>query len=238
MKGLREGAKAPTFKLQDKDGSTHGVGATKSEFTVLYFYPKDDTPGCTLEAQDFSKNLGDFKARKAEVIGVSGGDRKTKQKFCQKYGLKVPLVSDADFSVSRAYGAYGEKKFMGRAYKGIFRKTFIVDRKGTIARIFDTVKPEGHAREVLKALDDLRKGAKKTAAKEPRATKAAPKKSDSVKTTNKKTTGNKTASKKAAVKRAVAKKTTARRSSAKKIAPKKSVRASSKKPTARKAGSR
>jgi peroxiredoxin Q/BCP len=218
MKGIREGAKAPTFKLQDKDGSTYGVGATKSEFTVLYFYPKDDTPGCTLEAQDFSKNLKDFKTRKATVIGVSGGDKKTKQKFCSKYGLTVPLVSDADFSVSRAYGAYGEKKFMGRAYKGIFRKTFIVDSKGTIARIFDSVKPEGHAREVLKALDELRGGGKKTATAK-----------------NTKVASQKISVKKPAVKKVVTKKTSAKKASTKKPAAKKvaSKRLSARRPTKR-----
>jgi len=237
MKGLREGSKAPTFKLQDKDGSTYGVGATKSDFTVLYFYPKDDTPGCTIEAQDFSKNLSDFKSRKAEVIGVSGGDRKTKQKFCQKYGLQVALVSDADFSVSRAYGAYGEKQFMGRAYKGIFRKTFIVDRKGTIARIFDSVKPEGHAREVLKAIDDLRGGSKK-AAKEvgvkPATTKrVVGKKTSSKKSVSKKTIGNKTVAS-----RAVAKKVTTRGASTRKGSVEKRVGAAPKRSRGRKAGSR
>jgi peroxiredoxin Q/BCP len=217
MKGIREGAKAPTFKLQDKDGSTYGVGATKSDFTVLYFYPKDDTPGCTIEAQDFSKNLKDFKTRKATVIGVSGGDKKTKQKFCSKYGLTVPLVSDADFSVSRAYGAYGEKKFMGRAYKGIFRKTFIVDSKGTIARIFDSVKPEGHAREVLKALDELRRGDLRRGGAKAGATKTS-----------------KVATPKSAAKKPVAK--VAKRSSSKKVTTKKAIakKATTKKATAKK----
>jgi peroxiredoxin Q/BCP len=209
MKTLREGAKAPAFKLKDKDGSTHGVGATKSDFTVLYFYPKDDTSGCTLEAKEFSKNLKDFATRKAAVIGVSGGDRKTKQKFCEKYGLTVPLVSDSDFSVCRAYGAYGEKKFMGRAYKGIFRKTFIVDSQGKIARIFDSVKPEGHAREVLKALDELRGGVKtKVAAKKAVATKTPTKKAVAKKPAAKKVTAKKATAKKLVTRKAVAKKTT------------------------------
>ena len=232
MKTLREGAKAPAFKLQDKDGSTYGVGATKSDFTVLYFYPKDDTPGCTLEAQDFSKNLKDFQTRKAAVIGVSGGDRKTKQKFCEKYGLKVPLVSDADFSVCRAYGAYGEKKFMGRAYKGVFRKTFIVDSKGTIARIFDSVTPEGHAREVLKALDELRSGTKKPAAPKA-ATQAATKKAATKRPSSKKVT-----SKKAAVRKSTVKKTATKKPAWKKAVTAKSSKPSPRKTTARKASRR
>ncbi len=156
MAQVREGVKAPKFSLQDKDGNSFGIGKGKADFTVLYFYPKDDTPGCTLEAKEFSKNLKSFISRNASVIGVSGGDQKTKEKFCKKYKLEVPLVSDSDFAVSRAYGVYGDKKFMGRVYKGIHRKTFIVDKSGVVARIFDSVKPEGHAEEVLQALDSLR----------------------------------------------------------------------------------
>jgi peroxiredoxin Q/BCP len=174
MAQVREGAKAPKFSLQDKDGKSYGVGKSKTDFTVLYFYPKDDTPGCTLEAKEFSKNLKSFMSRNAAVIGVSGGDNKSKEKFCKKYKLEVPLLSDSDFAVSRAYGVYGDKKFMGRVYKGIHRKTFIVDKAGVVARIFDSVKPEGHAEEVLEALDSLRKsgGTAKAEMKAPAAKKA------------------------------------------------------------------
>jgi peroxiredoxin Q/BCP len=174
MAQVREGAKAPKFVLQDKDGKSHGIGRGTSDFTVLYFYPKDDTPGCTLEAKEFSKNLKSFASRKASVIGVSGGDQSSKEKFCKKYKLEVPLVSDTDFAVSQAYGVYGDKKFMGRVYKGIHRKTFIVDKSGVVARIFDSVKPEGHAEEVLEALDSLRKGTsnQKAKVKRPAAPKA------------------------------------------------------------------
>jgi alkyl hydroperoxide reductase subunit AhpC len=106
------------------------------------------------------------------VVGVSGGDEKTKAKFCKKYSLKVPLVSDTDFKVAKSYGAYGTKQFMGRTFQGIFRKTFLVDKAGKIAHIFDTVKPEGHAQEVLAAIEALSKngGAKATAAKATKAT--------------------------------------------------------------------
>lgn len=170
MAQVREGAKAPKFALRDKDGRSHGVGKAQADFTVLYFYPKDDTPGCTIEAKEFSKNLRDFKNRNAAVIGISGGDEKSKAKFCKKYKLEVPLVSDTDFAVSRAYGVYGDKKFMGRVYKGIHRKTFIVDKSGVVARVFDSVKPEGHAEEVLEALDSLKKGsAQKVMIKAPAA---------------------------------------------------------------------
>lgn len=158
MSGIREGAKAPKFRLCDKDGVEHGVGVTEAEFLVLYFYPKDSTPGCTVEAQEFSGALKDFARRGAKIIGVSGGDQKTKEKFCSKYDLEVDLVSDPDFSVSRSYGVYGEKKFMGRTYQGIHRKTFVVDAAGKVVRIFDSVTPKGHAQEVLEALDELRTG--------------------------------------------------------------------------------
>lgn len=147
---IKIGAKASKFKLLDKDGSSHGIGdGTSSAHTVLFFYPKDDTPGCTIESKEFSEALAEFTTRGVRVIGISGGDSKTKAKFCAKHGLEVPLVSDTDFAVSKSYGLYGEKKFMGRSYMGITRTTFIVDGKGVIVKIFDKVKPEGHAAEVL-----------------------------------------------------------------------------------------
>lgn len=205
MKQLREGSKAPKFALEDKDGRVYGVGREKADYTVLYFYPKDDTPGCTIEAKEFSSNLKDFKSRKAAVIGISGGDQKTKAKFCGKYKLQVPLVSDTNYSVSRAYGAYGDKKFMGRSFKGIHRKTFIVDSKGTIAKVFDSVKPEGHAEEVLNALDALRAG------KSARTVKATAKTAVAKKTAAKKTVARKVAVRKSTVGKTTARKTTARK---------------------------
>jgi peroxiredoxin Q/BCP len=165
MAELKEGAKAPKFKLEDKDGQEFGLGGASIDFTVLYFYPKDNTPGCTLEAQEFSAALKDFKARKTHVIGISGGDRKSKAKFCDKYSLAVALVSDTDFKVSKAYGVYGDKKFMGRSFKGIHRSTFIVNTSGVVVRTFPKVKPEGHAEEVLAALDELRSASGKAKGK-------------------------------------------------------------------------
>ena len=155
MAQIKEGQKAPSFKLSDKDGKVHQPVSAGAEYTVLYFYPKDSTPGCTLEAQEFTASIKQFSARKARIIGVSGGDDTSKQKFCKKYGITVPLVSDTNHKVSQAYGAFGEKQFMGRKFKGIFRKTFILNKKGTIVRVFESVKPEGHAQEVLAALDEL-----------------------------------------------------------------------------------
>ncbi|MEN9846594.1 MAG: hypothetical protein RIS36_1741 [Pseudomonadota bacterium] len=155
MPSLKVGQPAPRFSLKDKDGKAHSLDTSKAEYTVLYFYPKDDTPGCTLEAKEFSQLIEKFASRDVRVVGVSGGDERTKAKFCAKYSLKVPLVSDSDFKVAKAYGAHGTKKFMGRTFQGIFRKTFLVDKEGKIARIFETVKPEGHAEEVLAAIDEI-----------------------------------------------------------------------------------
>ena len=158
MTELRVGSKAPMFRLNDKDGASHGIGTGDAPFTVVFFYPKDNTPGCTVEAQEFSAALKEFARRGAKVIGISGGDAKTKEKFCSKYDLTIDLVSDSDFAVSKAYGVYGDKKFMGRTYQGIFRTTFVVDSTGKIAAILSDVTPKGHAREVLEALDALAAG--------------------------------------------------------------------------------
>jgi peroxiredoxin Q/BCP len=157
MTELPVGAKAPKFELQNKDGDMVKSFWATSDFTVLYFYPKDNTPGCTIEAKEFSDSLSAFRARRAAVIGVSGGDDRSKLTFCEKHALTVCLVSDSDFEVSKAYGVFGQKKFMGRTFNGIHRKTFIVDSRGVIAHVFSTVKPEGHANEVLRVIDGLRK---------------------------------------------------------------------------------
>ena len=158
MGTLTEGEKAPKFSLTDKDGVSHTVPPAKCDYAVIYFYPKDNTPGCTIEAVEFSALLKKFSSRKVAVFGISGGTDKTKASFCAKHDLSVPLLSDTDFSVATAYGAYGMKKFMGRSFKGILRKTFIVNKKGVVVKVFDSVKPQGHADEVLEALKELSKG--------------------------------------------------------------------------------
>lgn len=145
--------KAKNFTLEDKDGAVVELNSLKSQYVVLYFYPKDDTPGCTLEARDFSKLKAEFEARGAVILGISGGDAKTKQKFCDKHDLSITLLSDTDFAVSTAYGLYGEKSFMGKRYMGITRTTFILDKNKNIIHTFENVKPIGHAKEVLAWLD-------------------------------------------------------------------------------------
>ncbi|MBN8549199.1 MAG: peroxiredoxin [Deltaproteobacteria bacterium] len=155
MKKVKEGAKAPAFELCDKDGTKHALKSMKEKYVVLYFYPKDDTPGCTLEAKEFTADLKKYSKLKAAVIGVSGGDEKTKTKFCKKHDLDVLLLSDPDFEVAKAYESYGQKTFMGRKYMGILRNTFVLDAKRKILKVFSAVKPEGHSAEVLAYLKSL-----------------------------------------------------------------------------------
>ncbi len=154
--GMDIGDKAPEFKLKNKDDEVISLKDIKSDFTVLYFYPKDDTPGCTVEAIEFTKYLPQFKKLKTEIIGISGGTDKTKAKFCTKYDLKISLVSDPDFVVAKKYESFGEKTFMGRKYMGIFRNTFVLDKNKKVLTIFEKVKPEGHAEEVIKFIKEQR----------------------------------------------------------------------------------
>ena len=187
MKVLEEGFQAPSFALADKDNAVHRLEDLGGSKTILFFYPKDNTPGCTIEARTFSKDLAKFEAIKARVVGISGGDAKSKQKFCAQNNLKVLLLSDPDYKVARKYGVYGEKSFMGRSYMGIARTTFVLDKKGKILKVFDKVKPETHAEEVLEFLAQSRKEKKisaKTAAKT-KTVKKGTKKASTKKTTKK-----------------------------------------------------
>ena len=146
---MKEGRKAPAFSLKDKDGTTHRLADLDSEFTVLYFYPKDNTPGCTTESIEFENHLKKFEKLDTTIIGISGGDEKSKTKFCEKHGFTFPLLSDTDFKISTKYEVYGEKKFMGKTYMGINRKTFVLDSDKKIIKIYHKVKPAEHAKEVL-----------------------------------------------------------------------------------------
>ena len=152
---LAPGSAAPDFALADRQGVVHSLNQVKSDFTVLFFYPKDDTPGCTIEANEFNAQLERFRAEKISVIGISGGDNKTKEKFCTKFGLTLPMLSDTDFSVATAYGVYGEKKFMGKTFNGIHRVTYVLDRAGKVLKVFEKVSPEGHAEEVFQYIKSL-----------------------------------------------------------------------------------
>jgi len=152
MPTLKIGDKAPDFQLSDKDGSFVSLSSLKAKYVVLFFYPKDDTPGCTIEAQEFSAVLDQFKRKKAIPIGISGGDDRSKQKFCKKHNLKVLLLSDPDFAVAEMYGVYGEKVFMGRRFKGIHRTTFVLDSTKKVVAVFERVRPAGHVAEVVEVL--------------------------------------------------------------------------------------
>jgi peroxiredoxin Q/BCP len=149
---LTAGVKAPGFSLPADDGTTVTLAGLKGRAVVLYFYPKDDTTGCTKEACGFRDSWVDVQKAGAVVLGVSPDDVASHQKFKRKYTLPFPLLADTDHGVATTYGVWGEKSMYGKRYMGILRTTFIIDAQGRIARVFEKVKPEGHAAEVLTAL--------------------------------------------------------------------------------------
>jgi len=148
---VKEGTAAPVFKTTDANGETVNLKDFRGQKVVLYFYPKDDTPGCTKEACSFRDAFSKFKKQGITILGVSPDSEKSHQKFVTKYKLPFTLLADTDHSIADAYGVYGEKKFMGRTYMGIHRTTFLIDEKGKIKKVFEKVKPEDHADEVLGA---------------------------------------------------------------------------------------
>jgi len=148
---LKEGTVAPDFTVKDENGETVKLKDLRGQKVVLYFYPKDDTPGCTKEACAFRDAFADYKKRNIKVLGVSLDSEASHKKFAIKYKLPFTLLADTDHAVSDAYGVYGQKKFMGRSYMGVNRMTFLIDEKGKIKKVFEKVKPEDHAQEVLKA---------------------------------------------------------------------------------------
>ena len=150
----REGAAAPAFTTTDTNGKKVSLKELRGQKVVLYFYPKDDTPGCTKEACSFRDEFSQFKKRGIEVLGISPDNEASHKKFTTKYKLPFTLLTDADHAIADAYGTYGEKKFMGRTYMGVKRTTFLIDEKGKIKKIFEKVKPEEHARAVLDAFKD------------------------------------------------------------------------------------
>ena len=151
---LKEGSTAPAFKTKDANGETVNLKDLRGQKVVLYFYPKDDTPGCTKEACSFRDAFSQFKKKGIAVLGVSPDSEASHQKFVSKYKLPFSLLADTDRSIAEAYGVWGEKKFMGRTYMGVHRTTFLIDEKGKIKKIFEKVKPEDHASEVLEGFAD------------------------------------------------------------------------------------
>jgi peroxiredoxin Q/BCP len=150
---LKEGDAAPDFESRDAEGNAVKLSDLRGRKVVLYFYPKDDTPGCTKEACSFRDGFEEFKRRGIEVLGVSTDDEKSHRKFAEKFSLPFKLLADTDHRVADLYGVYGEKQFMGRKYMGVARKTFLIDEEGRLRKVFDTVKVDEHADEVLKAFD-------------------------------------------------------------------------------------
>lgn len=151
---IDEGGRAPELKPVASDGSTIELAAPGKPL-VLYFYPKDDTSGCTREAQDFTALAGDFERAGARVVGVSRDPMKKHEKFIGKYDLKVPLLSDEDGAISNAFGTWVEKSMYGRKYMGMERSTFLIDEEGRVVKAWRKVKVPGHAAEVLEAVKAL-----------------------------------------------------------------------------------
>ena len=148
---LQDGDKAPDFELPTDDGESFKLSRSKGKVVVLYFYPKDDTSGCTLQAQTFTELAPQFRKAGVEVIGISPDSVKSHQKFCRKYELAVRLASDEEKTVANAYGVWVEKSMYGRKYMGVDRSTFLIDKTGHIAKSWRKVKVPGHAEEVFAA---------------------------------------------------------------------------------------
>ena len=148
---ISEGKAVPKFELEDSDGNKIKSTDLKGKKHVIYFYPKDFTPGCTTEADEFSKDYNKFKKSGIEIVGISPDDVNSHKKFCEKMGIKYVLLADTNKEVSKKFGVWGKKKFMGKEYMGVMRSTFLVDEKGKIFKVFPKVKPAGHSKEVLES---------------------------------------------------------------------------------------
>lgn len=153
---LKEGDKVPEFTLPDQTGEKHSLSDYKGKWVLIYFYPKDNTPGCTVEACQLRDSIEDIRSGGAEVLGISVDSVKSHLGFADKYKLPFPILSDEKKEVVNLYGVWGKKKFMGREYTGTNRVSFLIDGRGKIVKIYKKVKPLGHAKEVLKDLEALK----------------------------------------------------------------------------------
>jgi thioredoxin-dependent peroxiredoxin len=150
---INAGIPAPGFTMLDENSKPHSLADYQGKPVVLYFYPKDDTPGCTTEACNFRDDYDVYQKAGVIILGVSPNSSKDHTKFKTKYNLPFTLLADTDHKICEAYGVWGRKKFMGNEYDGVFRTTFLIGRDGVIIKVFENVKPDGHSKEVLEALN-------------------------------------------------------------------------------------
>jgi peroxiredoxin Q/BCP len=149
---ITEKSIAPDFELQNEEGVKTRLADYRGKPVVLYFYPKDDTPGCTTEACGFRDDYSAFTKKNIIILGVSPDTSKSHKKFKEKYNLPFPLLADTDHKVCDLYGVWGRKQMMGKEYDGVFRTTFVIDPEGKVVKVFENVKPSEHAKEVLDAV--------------------------------------------------------------------------------------
>jgi peroxiredoxin Q/BCP len=154
---IKEKTKAPLFKLPSTNKKNYMLRDSLGKYVVIYFYPKDDTPGCTIETNDFNKLISSFKKLECEIFGVSKDSLKSHNKFRDKYKIKFDLLADEKIEVLKKYKVWAKKKFMGREFMGILRTTFLIDKKGKIIKIWKNVKVKDHAKDVLETLKSLSK---------------------------------------------------------------------------------
>tara|TARA_B000000565_G_scaffold182195_1_gene138287 strand:+ start:17 stop:487 length:471 start_codon:yes stop_codon:yes gene_type:complete len=154
---IKENTKAPDFKLPSTNKKDYSLKDSIGNYVIIYFYPKDDTPGCTTETNDFNKLLPKFKKLNCEILGISKDNLNSHEKFKNKYKIKFDLLADEEKKVLKKYKVWAKKKFMGREFLGIVRTTFLIDKKGKILKIWNNVKVNGHAQEVLETLENISK---------------------------------------------------------------------------------
>ena len=152
---MKKTSKAPSFSLPSTSNKKYSLKNSLGKYVVLYFYPKDDTPGCTIETNDFNKLLPKFKKLNCEIFGISKDNLKSHNKFRDKYKIKFDLLADEEIKVLKKYKVWAKKKFMGREFMGIVRTTFLIDKKGKILKVWENVKVKDHAKEVLDTLSNI-----------------------------------------------------------------------------------
>jgi peroxiredoxin Q/BCP len=153
MAYLEIGSKAPVFNLPDENGELHSLADYRGKRVVLYFYPKDDTSGCTAEACEFRDDYDQYEEAGVVILGVSKDGQKSHTKFKTKYDLPFTLLSDESTEMQQAYGVWGEKAMYGKTYMGTFRTTYVIDEEGKVVKVFENVKPKGHSQMILESFE-------------------------------------------------------------------------------------